>query len=413
VRGTEDQACSFQNAAANLLTEEPVRRIEGAGTRRVARPIRVLELAPGSTLFGAERWILALARNLDRSLCETVIAVIQDSPSDSLGLLDAAAKYGLTTRAIRVRGKFSPAAITKLATVIRTRAIDVVHTHGYKTDILGYLATRLAPAKLVCTPHGWSTHMDPKLRAYLYLNMKVLKRADAVMPLSETLRDDLRRIGVPERKNRLIANGVDLDEVREARKMPLSALGLEGNLVMGYIGQLIARKRLDSLVRAFAQFRCRFNRSSLVLVGTGDEEPSLRRLVRSLELEEAVKFTGFRDDRLSLLKSFDVLVLPSELEGIPRCVMEAMAAGVSVVASEIPGTTDLVKNGVTGLTFPVGDEQQLYEALVHLLQRPRLAIRMREAAASLIERDYSARRMADDYARFFHDLLRRPVLVTG
>jgi glycosyltransferase involved in cell wall biosynthesis len=367
--------------------------------------IKVLELGASNYLFGAERWILALTRNLDPDLFEVTVSVIQDSSNGETGLLESASRLGFQSELIRVSGPLDPRAITKLARLIRSRRIDILHTHGYKTDILGYLATRLAPALLICTPHGWSTHMDLKLKTYMYLGKKVLRRADAVGPLSKELFEDVRNLGIPLERNRLILNSVDLLEVQDALPHSRKSLELAGEFVIGYIGELIARKHVDTLVRAFAHLRQYNIDSTLMILGNGDQEPKLKQLVDSLNLSSRVRFLGFREDRLSYLKTFDVFVLPSELEGIPRCLMESMAAGVNVVATAIPGTITLIKDGVTGLTFPVDDYRELSDKLLLLQQNALLADSLRQRARAFVESHYSAQRMANEYSRMFRELL--------
>jgi glycosyltransferase involved in cell wall biosynthesis len=369
------------------------------------KKIRVLELGASNYLFGAERWILALMRNLDLSSFDVTVSVIQDSNNGQTGLLESASRLGFRSEVIRINGAFDPRAISKLAKLIRSLRIDILHTHGYKTDILGYLATRLAPALLICTPHGWSTHMDFKLRAYIYLGKKVLRRADGVVPLSTGLFNDIRALGVPAARNRLVRNSVDLLEVQEARPHTRKSLGLEGEFVIGYIGELIGRKQLDTLLRAFERIQRENSNCTLMIIGNGDQESKLKGLADSLGVSPKVRFLGFREDRLSYLKLFDVFVLPSELEGIPRCLMEAMAARVNVVASAIPGTMDLIKEGITGLMFPVGNDRQLREKLLLLKLNPLLAESLREQAREHVASHYSAERMADEYSQLFRELL--------
>jgi glycosyltransferase involved in cell wall biosynthesis len=367
--------------------------------------IKVLELGSSNYLFGAERWILALVKNLDPALFDVTISVVQDSPDGQTGLLDLARCLGVRTELLKANGRFDPRPVGNLVRLIRSNRIAIVHTHGYKTDMLGYLATRLTGAKHVCTPHGWATHMDFKLKAYVYWGNKVLRRADGVAPLSSALLEDLRKMGVPSYRTRLIPNAADLVEVEQAPSLPRSSLGLEGEYVVGYIGQLIPRKRIETLILAFGRFSEVVHNSTLLILGDGEMETVLKALAASHGLTEKIRFLGFREDRLSYLKVFDVFVLPSELEGIPRCLMEAMAAGVNVVASDIAGTTDLVKHKVTGLTFPVGNDAALFRNLIALRQNPLQAASLREQALQLVEHNHSAQRMAKEYGEFFQHLL--------
>ena len=120
----------------------------------------------------------------------------------------------------------------------------------------------------------------------------------------------------------------------------------DGYFIIGYIGQLITGKGLDILLEAFSKLV--IPKKKLILLGGGAQRQDLEEIVSSLEIQNEVAFLGFRDDRLNFLKGFDIFVLPSRSEGIPRCLMEAMAAQVTVIASDIPGCTDLIKHEQTG-----------------------------------------------------------------
>ena len=118
-----------------------------------------------------------------------------------------------------------------------------------------------------------------------------------------------------------------------------------------------------------------------------------------------ISFLGFRQDRLSFLKGFDVFVLPSRLEGIPRCLMEAMAAGIPVIASDIPGCNDLVSSGKTGFLFEPENPDKLASTIEHAASVERHNIEMLKShARDFVKEKYSAERMAEEYESIYNDL---------
>ena len=127
----------------------------------------------------------------------------------------------------------------------------------------------------------------------------------------------------------------------------------------------------------------------------------------NLGISERTHFLGFRKDRLALLKGLDVFVLPSRLEGIPRCLMEAMAAGVPVIASDIPGCNDLVIDHETGILFPVNDAQALAEKVRELAVNHALRGSLAKAAREFVEQNFSATRMAREYESLYLSLADR------
>lgn len=368
--------------------------------------IRVLHLGGPVGMFGAERWILALGRHLPSHLVQSFVGVVKDAPGGEPPLCEHAQRLGLPVVVIEAPGRLSLPAVPALRACIRERGIDIVHTHGYKTDILGVLATRGLDCRLVSTPHGWSTAAGSKLRLYEALDRLAFGLCDRVVPLSEDLMAGLRRLPWVGSRAKLITNGVDLSEITESGETAteVAEFRAEGGRVIGYVGQLIPRKRIDTLIRAFAQLAD--GRARLYLVGDGPERQKLQDLTEELGLGACVRFTGFRDDRLAYLRGFDVFAIPSALEGIPRSVMEAMAAAIPVVASDIEGNRALVRGGETGLLFPVGDHAALAAALRTVLDDQSLRSRLAASARELVRERFSAERMAREYLYLYQELLR-------
>lgn len=144
------------------------------------------------------------------------------------------------------------------------------------------------------------------------------------------------------------------------------------------------------------------------LVGEGHQRPELESLAASLSSHNAIEFLGFRHDRLALMADFDLFVMTSSLEGIPRCMMEAMALGVPVVAYDIPGVDQLIRHGETGLLVPHGDRQALIEACRTMVTDSDYAKTLATAARARIESEYSAGIMAQRYESLFKSLMDQP-----
>ena len=371
------------------------------------RPVRVLQLGSPAGMFGAERWIMALAKHLPRDQVETVVGVIQDEPTGKEPpLCEHARALGFETLTIQAPGKLSAQAVSGLRQAIADLRIDVLHTHFYKPTILGAIAVRGTYCKLLATPHGWNTDAGLKLQAYEWLERLAFARAHVVAPLSGDLERGLRGLPWLKGKVQLISNGVDLSEVTgsDAVASEVQAARARGEFVVGYIGQLIARKRVDTLIDAFAKMQ---NLSAkLFVVGDGDQRAALEIQARNLGIEGRVLFVGFREDRLDFLRGFDALVLPSSLEGIPRCLMEAMAAGVPIIGTRIPGIADLISEQKTGLAFNVGDADSLAHCLKELAADQALANRLAESAQVRVTESFSASGMAQQYASLFREMSR-------
>lgn len=371
--------------------------------------LRVLQFITPNGFYGAERWVIALANNLpgDHLLCD--LAVTRESDDQDLSVAEYYPREAGEVHYLPMKGRFDPRVVGQLVELIRRRRIDVIHTHGYKSDILGWLAARRAGIRCVSTPHGYSGKVGWKLAAFIRLGTYLLRHFDAVAPLSEELVDDMRRFRVPDRKVHFIRNGVDLKEIDGLRQqLQLTSPEQQGNhRTLGFIGQLIPRKGLPDLLNAFDRLHARFPELRLQLLGEGRQRDELEALASGLESADAIEFLGFRHDRLERLAGFDLFVMTSSLEGIPRCMMEAMAMEVPVVAYDIPGVDQLVDDEQTGLLAPLGDVDRLVAQCERVLSDASLVATLRRQGRERIDQDYSAARMAWEYERLFLQLLDR------
>jgi glycosyltransferase involved in cell wall biosynthesis len=380
-----------------------------------SRPLRVLQLGNATGLYGAERWILALVRHLPADAVESIVGVVDDRPvpEPPAELCGEARRLGIATAVFHAPGRVSARALQPLRAFVRRHRIDVLHTHGYKTDVVGLLATAGTGCRQVTTPHGWTAGADRRLAFYEALDRACFPFMDAVAPLSTAMDADLRRRPRIRSRLALIPNGVDLHEIDalaasgrgpDAAPAAVAAVASPATgLHVGYVGRLVAGKRLDVLVDAWARLGDAGSR--LTIVGEGPERAALEARARTLGIDASVRFLGYRDDRLALLGTFDAFVLPSESEGIPRCLMEALAAGVYCAASDIPGCRELVIDGTGGDLFPVGDAAALATLLARAAADPGRRRRAAAAGRDHVRANFSAARMARDYLALYRRIL--------
>lgn len=255
----------------------------------------------------------------------------------------------------------------------------IVHTHSYKAGILGCWAAKLAGVPtIIHTPHGhvFYGHFNPLVTRFIImierLTCFIMNR---MVSLTEGERNDYIALSVCDPKKIVtIHSGVDVEcymqaqvNIREKR----TSLGLDqGEVVVGTVGWLLPIKGPIYLLRAMAEVWKSYPRASLVYVGKGDLERELRQEVSRMGASEKVWFLGWRDDIQEILPILDVFVLPSLNEGMGRVLVEAMAAGRPIVASNVGGIPDLVDQGENGFLVPPADPKALARALGFLILNP-------------------------------------------
>jgi len=310
-------------------------------------------------------------------------------------------------------------ALVALYRHIRKIEPHIVHTHTSKAGLLGRLAAWLARVPIVIhTPHGhvFYGHFGRSL-ARIFLQMekllgKITHHQIALTP--EECNDYLKlRVSHPSNTS-VIHSGVDVRRFIEGAKhrtRKRKELGIPpDSLLIGYVGWLIPIKGVTYLVNAMARVAEKYPKSLLILVGKGDdkgeEEIKLKEQVERAGLTDKVIFLGWRPDVAEIMGCLDIFVLPSLNEGMGRVLVEAMAAGLPIVASRVGGIPDLVKDGKNGLLVPPADASDLEKAISVLLEDKAQRKRMGGAGKKMC-RLYSAEAMVEQIDNLYTKLLQK------
>jgi len=365
--------------------------------------INVLQFICSTGFYGAERWILALAKHLDKTKVRCDLAVTLEDNSQDLKLVKQYKEHCGEAFEVPMSSRFDISVINKLVTLIKQRNIHIIHTHGYKSDILGVIAAKKAGIKSIVTPHGFENADDFKLRSFIWLGCKSMKYANKVVPLSKQLCEDSKKHGVKKENLEYIQNGVDLSEVEEQR---LKSKRINTNEKrIGFVGQMISRKNIFDILDIFNDLCLKHDNLKLILLGDGEQRQELENYTQNLPHKNKIEFLGFRDDRLELLQSFDLFVMTSTLEGIPRCLMEATAMGVPVAAYNIAGIDQLITHEQSGLLAKLGDKETLSQYWEKLLFEPEYAAKLTNNAREFVHNNYAGQRMANEYTELFQSMV--------
>lgn len=218
--------------------------------------------------------------------------------------------------------------------------------------------------------------------------------AQRIVANSQAAADKLVSEGVPRYKILVIPNGIDPAQFPQHRYSPAPRR-------IAVVACLREEKRIDVLIRAMPKILAQYPDAQLELTGEGSCRAELRRTVEELGIDEHVAFLGHRDDVAAILDEADVFVLPSRSEAFPNSVMEAMAAGLPVVASDVGGIPELVRDGHSGRLVRPGDVGALADAVLDVLGNPAQAERFGRAGREIIERTYSYDRMVSQFETLY------------
>ncbi len=298
-------------------------------------------------------------------------------------------------------------ALWRLLRIMLKERFDLVHTHGTKAGLLGRVAARIARVPVVLfTAHGWAfTDGRAGWKRWLLAWMErfAARWSTRIVCVSAHDRRLAEQFGVGgQTKLVLIRNAIDpLGAPQLDADAFRRTLGVKGLPVIVSVARLAIQKDPMTLLDAARRLAA----GTVVLVGDGPLRPAAERYVRDHGLGDRVIFSGMRRDVASILAVSDIFVLASRYEGLPLAIIEAMMAGLPVVATRVGGVAELVEDGVTGLIVPPRDGEALAGALRRLLADPELRHRMGMAGRERAFRDFAEDRMARETQKLYEELL--------
>jgi glycosyltransferase involved in cell wall biosynthesis len=366
--------------------------------------LRIVMLLPTLARAGMEMVAARLAIGLTQRGHAVAVGCIEQSGPVAEPLRAA----GVSVDVVPAPGLVPNLRAPALSAWIARRAPQVVHTHS-GTWLKGARAARAAGVRAVVhTVHGL---LDREPWYANFLKRRAAAATSAVVAVSEPLRGYLiHSTGLASAAVRTISNGVDTDAFspelpdRRARLLP----GSEGRIVVGCVARVEAVKNHELLLRAFREAVRARPELLLVLVGDGSLRPQLEALSRALELADAVRFVGDQPDTASWYRSFDAFVLASRAEGTSMSILEAMASGCPIIATDVGGNRALIGEDGAGRLVPSEDAASLAAALAQVVRAPDAPARLASPARTRAVRMFSQAAMVERYESLYREVMAEP-----
>lgn len=373
----------------------------------VTRP-RVLHLIHKLDIGGAERQLLTSLSAFDRDRFDHRVGVLfqRGAIFEELAATDLpCVEFGLRTRNV-------PGGIARLVRYLRDERIDVIHAHLHLIAIYARIAARIAGTPVAI----YTEHSDIARRQWIWRRIERALEPWTSYKVTVSEVQKTRTValeGFPAEKVEWIKNSVPVDEFSpdpEIRRSRREELGVPADaLVIGNISNMRYLKRLDLLIEAFEELARTRSDLWLLLVGDGADKPRLDALRSQSAFAERIVMTGKRRDVADLLRAMDVFAISSESEGLPINMLEAMAAGLPVVATRVGAIADVIDDETSGLLLDAGDTARLQHTLRRLVDEPESRARLAEAGHRHVRAEYDApvnsRRLEEIYARLLRRVL--------
>lgn len=373
---------------------------------------RILHLIDSGGVYGAERVILNLSGQLlQRTEYEPIVGCIVPSGVTTSPLYEAARLQGIEAILIPLVNWRLLIDIPRASRQLRSLGIDLIHSHGYKPSICGFLVCLLLAIPIIATCHLW---FDPssgpvKMRVMIRIEKFFYRWFPRVIAVSEPIKAELLASGLPGKIVAVVPNGVDFREqsrkeadarqLREALRLGVS------DFVVLNTARLTRQKAQWTLVEAARILRDQGQPVQFLIVGEGELVDDLRQQVSRHGLDDCVHLLGFRSDVASLLAMADVFALPSIDEGMPMSLLEATAAARPIIATLVGDVGKLIVHEVSGLLVPLEDPDALASAVKRLRYTPQLAHDLARCARDKAFASYSSSAMCGNYSRIYDEVL--------
>lgn len=372
--------------------------------------IHVLHLVTSLEPGGLENGVVNLANGLDPARFDTTIACLERTG-------DFAKRLNKDVRVIcldKAPG-FRFSAARSLAQIIQTERVDIVHTHNLGPLIYGSLACTLSrnQAALLQGEHGQlrSQEMTAKRKWLRQVGYRISRRVHAV---SAGLKSNLVSHGFPAEKIEVILNGVDCQRFApvsdERRTVIRQAHGLEKDqVVLGIVGRFVALKGHARLIESFERLAEQYPKLRLLIVGDhGSERENILRQIEESPVRERIVWSGYQQDTVDFYRMMNLLVVPSDSEGLSNVMLEAMACGVPCLAHPACGASEVIIDNKNGLLREMSTPAALTTALGEIaFDAPRLSI-LGENALRTAEQQFSLTAMVNGYSQLYEELHRTP-----
>jgi glycosyltransferase involved in cell wall biosynthesis len=377
--------------------------------------MRVMHLESGRNLYGGAEQVRYLIEGLSALGIDNVLVCARGSAMARAAEHPAASAHegalppagdgaGAQIVTLPMGGDLDPTLVPRLARVLKTYAPDLLHVHSRRgADLFGGCSARLARVAAVLTrrvdnpePPGWARF---KYRPY-----------EAVIAISRAVEAQLLdHVGLERARVHRVASAVDSVRFRpdsSARGELTERFGCPDDAVIaGVVAQLIARKGHALLLGALGAPLARHPELRVLCFGRGPLEGALAQRIAELGLEHQVKLVGFHDDMHRLMPGLDLLVHPAEREGLGVAVLEAMSAGVPVVATAVGGLPDVIEDGTGGVLVEPGDARALAAAVDALVADPGLRARLGAAARTRVKQAFSVAQMSAGNLAVYREVL--------
>lgn len=384
--------------------------------KRESGKIKILFLLPTLNIVSPGRGVLNLTKSLDRSKFDPIICSMRKA--DSLAK-EEAEREGIKVIELDMLFLFDLSVILKLSRIIKDEGIDILHNFGFRPEIYGSLAGKIAKCKgiLATVLHNPTQDIPLDYGQVIGGIMNFFRwifsffGEDIIVAISKNAKEGLLCLSFPERKIRVIYSGINENSLKKSnlgREKLFQNLSLHSNnFIIGTLANLKPRKGLSVLIKAAKIIVQDYPEVKFLIIGKGPSKNNLENQVKFLNLQNHVIFCDYVENIADAYQVFNLIVLPSLTEGLPAVLLEAMALRIPVVATRVGGVPEIIEDSISGILVPSQNPQALAEAIIKIYKNPEITSKMTNNARSRFEKYFTINETACRYEKIYEELLEK------
>jgi len=373
---------------------------------------RILHFIESEGVYGAETVILNLSQQMRQTKDYTpVIGCIVPHANASDALYDAAQELGIEAIKIPIANSRLPSDLIKAANQLQALKITLIHSHGYKPSVFGFIIRLLKKIPIIATCHLWfEPSKGPlKMRVMILLEKFFYRWFPKVIAVSEPIKETLLKSHLTEKQVDVVRNGVNVPKTtldNHAEHLLRQSLHIKlGDFCVLNSARLTRQKAQWTLIKAAAILKQQGNPVQFFIIGEGTLAEELRAQIIEENVGDCVHLLGFRRDVNQLLAIADLFALPSIDEGMPMSLLEAAAAKKPIISTLVGDIGKLITHEETGLVIPLEDPIALASAILRIKNSPELAQHIAQQAHEKMVNEYSSQAMSHLYFNIYDDVL--------
>ena len=362
----------------------------------------VLHIDTESKWGGGQKQTLYLVKELHARGANTRVICKPRS-----GLYQRCRRQGVPARQLNILNELDLLAAAKIARMFRCGNFNIIHAHtGHAHTAAVIAAGFVKPSPPVVV----TRRTIFKIKPGWFNNKKYLQPNIKYIAISTAVKDVLVQAGVADTNVRIIPIGIDLKSIDSADNGPVEAIRREFRIssedfVIGSVGGLVELKGHRYLLESVSKLKQEIPEIKCIITGAGTLRDSLEKIAAKLEIHDRVVFTGFREDALAIMRTFDVMVVPSLSEGFSNVALEAMALGKPVIAADVGGLKDLMRDAENGILVPIKNGAAIASAVKKYHRNPDYAHKLGRQARLDVQNKFTLDQMINSTSEYYENIL--------